>query len=156
MEIRRIESEQMEEALTHVLEVFMQFEAPDYSDEGVETFKRTGIEDREYIDSLTMYGAFHNQELVGVIATRNEGRHIALFFVKALFHGKGIGRALWEKVLTESTAKKITVNSSPFAKEVYHRFGFIDTEEEKEYEGVRFIPMIYSRIPFIYSMYGFG
>ena len=37
--IRRINSDEVEEALALALEVFMEFEAPDYKPEGVETFR---------------------------------------------------------------------------------------------------------------------
>ncbi len=47
--IRRIKSEEVEEALALALEVFMQFEAPDYKPEGVETFKRDIVENKDYV-----------------------------------------------------------------------------------------------------------
>ena len=37
--IRRINSDEVEKALALALEVFMEFEAPDYKPEGVETFR---------------------------------------------------------------------------------------------------------------------
>ena len=97
----------------------MEYEAPDYSGEGVETFKRTAIYNKEYIDSITIYGAFENRKLLGIIATRNEGNHIALFFVEGQYHRQGIGRKLFQEVLEHSRSNEITVNSSPYAKEVY-------------------------------------
>lgn len=39
------------------------------------------------MSSLTINGAYEDDELIGVIATRNEGNHIALFFVKAEWQG---------------------------------------------------------------------
>lgn len=62
-------------------EVFMQFEAPEYSDEGINEFYRS-IHDDDYVSRLRVFGALSGNELVGMIATRNEGTHIALFFVK--------------------------------------------------------------------------
>jgi len=35
----------------------------------------------------------------------------------------------------------ITVNSSPYALEVYHRLGFIDKDREQTVDGIRFTPM---------------
>eukprot|EP00032_Breviata_anathema_P000436 JZ549211.1.p1 GENE.JZ549211.1~~JZ549211.1.p1 ORF type:complete len:148 (+),score=3.44 JZ549211.1:65-508(+) len=145
MHIRKIEADEVNAALTLVLEVFMEYEAPDYSADGVETFKRTGIENPDYVASLLMYGAYDDGRLVGVIATRRNGTHIALFFVKGDYHRKGIGRALFDVVLTESKADNITVNSSPYAREVYHRLGFVDTGAEQTVGGVCFYPMIYKK-----------
>ncbi len=48
--IRKINSNEVYEALALALEVFMQFEAPDYSPEGVSTFKRDVIENEKFID----------------------------------------------------------------------------------------------------------
>ena len=75
--IKRLDETQS--ALQLVWEVFQEFESPDYTQEGINEFYKT-IHDENYISMLTMYGAFLNGELVGVIATRNNGRHIALFF----------------------------------------------------------------------------
>lgn len=139
MELRQLLMEEYDDAKALVMEVFMQFEAPDYGAQGVETFKRTGIEDDAYMASLTMYGAFEGKHLVGIIATRNEGKHIALFFVKGSYHQRGIGTALFELVKKDA----MTVNSSPYAEKVYERLGFIRTAGEQCVDGICFIPMKY-------------
>jgi len=105
----------------------MKYEAPDYSDEGVDTFKKTAVYNEDYIESIKMYGAYKNDKIVGVIATRNSGSHIALFFVDGQHHRKGIGKKLFQTVLDQSTADELTVNSSPYAQEVYRHLGFEDT-----------------------------
>ena len=48
--IRKINSNEVNEALALAFEVFMQFEAPDYSPEGVAAFKRDIIENEQFID----------------------------------------------------------------------------------------------------------
>jgi len=50
---------------------------------------------------------------------------------------------LFQTVLDQSTTNEITVNSSPYAKEVYHHLGFEDTDQEQITCGMRYIPMIY-------------
>ena len=82
--IRKLESFETESALDLVNKVFMEFEAPDYSEEGVEEFNKS-MRDEEYLSKLCMYGAYANEKLIGVIATRSEGTHIALFFVDSGF-----------------------------------------------------------------------
>lgn len=42
-EIRKIHSNEVTEALALALEVFLQFEAPDYKPEGIDTFKRVSV-----------------------------------------------------------------------------------------------------------------
>lgn len=144
MEIKKIDRNQRDTAIQLVSTVFMQFEAPDYSAEGVETFKRTAIYNNDFLDSLNMYGAYDSETLLGVIATRNKGNHIALFFVDGKHHRQGIGKRLFQIVLENSTGKEITVNSSPYAVEVYHRLGFVDIAPEETTNEIRYIPMVYN------------
>ena len=48
--IRKITSNEVESAMSLALEVFTQFEAPDYPPEGVETFKKDIVENPEYLE----------------------------------------------------------------------------------------------------------
>ena len=48
--IRQVKPNEVSDALTLALEVFMQFEAPDYKPQGVETFRKDIIENAEFID----------------------------------------------------------------------------------------------------------
>jgi len=45
--------------------VFLEFEAPDYSEEGINTF-RDFINNEDVINGLEMYGAYEKGTLVGV------------------------------------------------------------------------------------------
>jgi GNAT superfamily N-acetyltransferase len=96
------------------------------------------------MESLDMYGYYSDEKLIGVIAIRNKGNHIALFFVDGKYHIQGIGRKLFSYVLENSSSDEITVNSSPYAKEVYHRLGFVDTDVEQTVDGIRFT-MVYRK-----------
>lgn len=140
MEIRQLESFEIEEAVSLIWEVFLQFEAPDYSDEGIRSFKEF-IENEEILKTLEFFGAFEQDELKGVIATNENRKHICCFFVKAKYHRQGIGRKLWEYVLKHSSRNVFTVNSSPYAVPVYHKLGFTDTDTEQLSDGMRYTPM---------------
>lgn len=144
MEIRELAQPEKDEALKLVLNVFMIYEAPDYIEEGIRNFTNY-IGNREYTDSLIMYGAYDSNKIVGVIATRNEGNHIALFFVDGRYHRQGIGKQLFKAVIENSTSDKITVNSSPYATEIYHHLGFADTNVEQLTDGMRYTPMVYTK-----------
>ena len=120
----------------------MKYEAPDYSEQGIQTFTDF-VKNKESIDALEMYGAFRNNELVGVIATRSDGNHIALFFVDGKYHRQGVGRYLFEAIIRASTGEKITVNSSPYAVEVYKKLGFVPDCGERLTGGMRYTPMTY-------------
>ena len=142
--IESISKKHHEAAINLVLSVFMQYEACDYSKEGINTFKAF-ISNPESTDSLEFNGAYINNEIIGVIATRNNGNHIALFFVDGRYHRQGIGRKLFQVVLEKSTGNKITVNSSPYAVEIYKKLGFTADTDEQIKEGIRFTPMTYTK-----------
>lgn len=144
MEIRKLNPTEKNAALKLVWEVFQEFESPDYTQEGTDSF-RNYIQHANTIDNLEMLGAFDRKELTGMIATRNDGSHIALFFVRKEHHRQGIGRQLFEKVATDSRSERITVHSSPYAVDIYHRLGFTDTQPEQSTDGIRYTPMVFIR-----------
>ena len=80
------------------------------------------------------------EKLVGVIATK-DATHIALFFVDGKFQGQGIGRKLYNKIIELNNQEFFTVNSSPYAHEIYKHLGFVDTDTEQCINGLRFYPM---------------
>lgn len=125
LEIRKINEMQMANAIDLIWTTFLQFEAPDYSEEGVQSFKDF-IENQEIHKQLEFWGAYDAEELKGVIATNENRKHICCFFVKSQYHRQGIGRKLWEYLRENSENETITVNSSPYAVPVYHKLGFVD------------------------------
>lgn len=131
-------------ALSLALSVFMEFEAPDYVEQGINTFKDF-VQNKEMTDNLDIYAAIDHGNVVGVIATRNEGNHIALFFVDGKLHRNGIGKKLFQIVLENSTAEKITVNASPYAVEIYRHLGFVELDKEQLTDGIRYIQMVYNK-----------
>ncbi len=138
--VRKLTGQEIETALTLAWEVFQEFEAPDYSDQGVKEFYHS-IQQPHWLSLLQMVGAYEQDKLVGIIATRNCGSHIALLFVKGSYHKMGIGRKLFEALLKDSPTDTITVNASPFAVAVYHKLGFQDSDKEQVFNGIRYIPM---------------
>lgn len=140
MEIKKLAKGDIPKALDLVLNVFMEYEAPDYSEQGIETFQNC-MKDGEWLKSLQFFGAYMNNSLVGVIAARNNGNHIALFFVKGKYHRQGIGRRLFDRVVENSTNNTITVNSSPYAVKIYKHLGFAETQDEQLTDGMRYTPM---------------
>lgn len=140
METRELAENEYSAALELAWNVFCEYEAPDYSQQGVESFN-TAIHDLEYIAQLRIYGAYEGNNLVGVLATRNAGTHIALFFVKGCFHRKSVGKRLFSHACTDNTSGKLTVNSSPYAVDVYKHLGFHAIESELTTDGIRYTPM---------------
>ena len=138
--IRRILKEEMKEALDLVWKVFLKYEAPDYTQEGITEFKKV-INDESWLSDKEFYGAYIQEKIVGVIATKDK-HHIALFFVDGNYHRQGIGRKLFENIKRLNNDNYFTVNSSPYAHEIYKHLGFVDTSSKvQEYNGLKFYPM---------------
>lgn len=148
MEIRDIERKDIKAALDLVWNVFLEFEAPQYVQAGVQEFKDfislKSILKMYDTGEIRFWGCYDNKKLAGVIATK-EINHICLLFVSPQYHRKGIARNLFKTVLdsiTDKNIKSITVNSSPYAVDVYHKLGFTDLDSEKTVNGIRFTPMV--------------
>jgi N-acetylglutamate synthase-like GNAT family acetyltransferase len=71
-----------------------------------------------------LLGCIDNDYLIGVIATN-------------LF------QTVEERCKRQNNISKITVNSSLYAIEFYHRLGFADTDKEQIVNGIRFTSMAY-------------
>lgn len=135
-------------AMDLVWRVFSQFEAPEYSEQGIREFKDfvapPTVQGRMAAGELFVWGCFAGDDITGVIATRPPC-HISLLFVDPTYHRQGIARALYETVLddyrTGSNHREMTVHSSPYAQQAYRRLGFADTAAEQAVNGLRFIPM---------------
>ena len=139
-EIRELPLSRAGAALALARAVFRQYEAPDYPPEGAAEFDRS-LQDPAYLAALRLFGAFRGETLAGMIATRDGGRHIALFFVDGAYHRQGIGRQLMAAVRACAPDGCLTVNASPYAVPVYHRLGFCDTAPEQAVNGLCFTPM---------------
>ena len=137
--VRRLRAGEIPDALALMWKVFLQFEAPEYSAEGIASF-RASLEDEERIRSMTFYGAFDGKKLVGVLCMRAP-QHIAGFFVDAAYHRRGIGRTLFETMRQDYDRQVFTVHSSPYAVGFYRRLGFVPTQGEQITNGLRYTPM---------------
>ena len=137
--VRRLAPEEYPAALELCWRVFLEFEAPEYSPEGVAAF-RASLDDEERTRRLDFYGAFDGEKLVGVLCMRAP-QHIGGFFVDAAYHRRGIGRRLFKAMRQDYETQVFTVNSSPYAVEVYRRLGFVPTDTEQLTDGLRYTPM---------------
>lgn len=151
--IRKITQDEVSEALSLALEVFMQYEAPDYSPEGVDTFKRDIVENEGFIDNCKkgkcpIYAAFDNGKIIGIIGMRPNRTHINLVFTKKEYHRQGVATAIFNSLLADllkenPSLKEITLNSSPYGKDFYLHLGFTPLSGEVETNGIRYTPMKY-------------
>lgn len=137
-----------DDAMALAWRTFMQFEAGDYTHEGIESFQNFVTDSILYrmflLGEYQLFGAYDNGRMVGMITLRCE-THISLLFVDRKYHMKGIGRLLIDYisdyVLREEGHNRITVNSAPYAVDFYHRVGFTDTGAAQMNQGVIYTPM---------------
>lgn len=137
-----------DDAMALAWRVFMQFEARDYSPEGIESFQDFITDSVLYrmflMGQYQLFAAYENEHMVGMISLRNE-THISLLFVDAKYHRRGIGRQLIQYVsnyvIQEEGHDFITVNAAPYAVGFYHRVGFVDTGVRQFNDGIWYTPM---------------
>lgn len=142
LSVRTLTETEIPSALDLAWRVFLAFEGPEYSAEGIYEFRKS-IRDPEYLSGLRFYGAFAGTLLAGVAATRTSGTHIALLFVDGNHHRQGIGKALFLALAEDCSSRPLTVNSSPYAVGFYRSLGFRETAAEQNVRGLRFTPMAF-------------
>lgn len=152
MDIKLVSENEIDNALDLILRVFMEFEAPDYSGEGVDSFVNDIIKNDDFrkgclTGQFKMYGAFDGKKIVAVMTMRKTS-HIMLAFVDRDYQRQGIGKRLFEYICNDIRSNnddiyEITVNSSPYGEKFYTSLRFIRISEEQEKHGIKYIPMVY-------------
>lgn len=141
MNIRQLDNLEYDQAVDLSLSVFMECGAADFDINGLETFK-SFIYNTDLMNELTIFGAFDDNVLIGIIGTKNSGAHISLFFISPEYHRKGLGRKLFDFAYTNQTEKEITVNSSSYAVKFYESLGFSKKAGEQVTNGLKYTPMV--------------
>ena len=147
-QIRNAYRDEWEGAMSLAWRTFLRFEADVYSPEGVRNFENFITDSTLYrmfvVGSYQMFVALDGKKIVGMITLRDT-THISLLFVDEKYHRQGIGRALMQYLsnylLTEVQASRVTVNSSPYGVEFYHKLGFRDLRPQEKRDGIIYTPM---------------
>ncbi len=149
---RKLKTTDLKEASDLIWRVFSEFEAPEYSNEGIENFRKfinvDNLKANLESENMVFFGCYlMTGKIIGLISMRSQN-HISLLFVDKMFHRNGIAKDLFgllKKHLLETcdTISSITVNSSPYAVNAYAHLGFTKVSDEQIKDGIRFIPMKY-------------
>ncbi len=129
-------------------DTFMRFDAPDYSQEGINNFRNFVNDDM--LRKMFLAGQYQlivavdRGRIVGMLSIRDK-KHISLLFVDAAYHFNGIGSALIKYasryVRNEEGMERLTVNASPYAVKFYKKRGFRELGAETVADGIRYTPM---------------
>lgn len=147
-QIRWAASEDWQAVMDMVWRTFLQFEAGDYTQEGIASFRDFITDSRLYRmfveGNYPMLVAVDGSRIIGQISVRN-GNHISLLFVDREYHRRGVGRKLIdcmaEYLKKERHALYMSVKAAPYALGFYYRVGFHACSPEEEYSGIRVTTM---------------
>lgn len=129
--IRFAELKDWNEAVEVIWRTFLKFEAPEYTEEGVDNF-------RDFLYDGTIYNDFKNgnyqmivavcdEKIVGAASFRNRN-HLSLLFVDEPYQKQGLGSRLLsatcEYIKNEEGLDCITLTAAPAAVEFYLKLGF--------------------------------
>lgn len=144
--IRQMEPGEEEQVAELIQEIFDQYIAADYTEQGIAEFGRFSSPQqiaKRRVSNLFLLAIEHGQP-IGVIEMRDS--HICLLFVDRTYQGRGIATRLINTAFSlieenGGQVRVVTVNSSPYAVRIYQKLGFVATGDEQEVDGIRFIPM---------------
>ena len=97
--IRKLMKEEYKNAINLSYQVCIECGINDFTEEGIETFK-SFVYDTSLMNTLDIYGAFDNHLLIGIIGVHRERQHISLFFVLPHYHRQGIGKSLFDYMMS--------------------------------------------------------
>ncbi|MCR5686452.1 MAG: GNAT family N-acetyltransferase [Lachnospiraceae bacterium] len=147
-EIRHLKAKEWDMAMQLAWDTFLVYEAPEYEPVGVKHFHEFVKGDelkKMFADGhYRAWGAFDERNTIAGVLGIREHWHISLLFVEPSLHHQGIATALLNSAFTEAVREGITemtVFSSPYAAEFYHKKGFVDMDREKTTDGIRYTPM---------------
>ena len=143
--IRKLSKTEYEQAASLALNVYIQCGAEDFNEEGVKSFK-SFIFSEQLMNELVIYGAFEDKNLVCIMGTKHEGKHLSLFFIRKEYQCKGIGKQLFCFAISDCPVDEMSVNSSTYAIRFYQSLGFEKTNEKQCTNGISYTPMILRRV----------
>lgn len=145
-QIIKIDEKRLADALALVKRVFDEFEAPEFPQAGVQAFYAyCGYEKclkQLQANEMHIWTWQRDEEIYGVLALI--GDHVGMLFVDKNMHNQGIATKLLkeaQKQVKQDGYDEITINAFPYAVEIYHHMGFVDTDRESIKDGMRFTPM---------------
>lgn len=148
MEIHRVNNEDLT-AITKLVEAVSQASVlPHFTDQGKQAYMTRVLPDIKTTfdnDNFVTVKAISNDTLLGFAAMR-AGNYLTHLFVSHQVQGRGIGQTLLQHLLNSTDAQEIKLRSAINAVDFYLKHGFEITDQEGEFNGIRFVPMSLVRL----------
>lgn len=149
MVVRKAEKEEWEEAMALAWRVFQKYDAPDYTEEGIDSFLNFISDNSLYkmflAGEYVLFVAESGGKIIGIISLRM-GKHISLLFVDEKYQRIGAGKKLvnyLENYLAnELGVYQCSVNAAPGAIAFYEKIGFESIGPMEISDGITYMPMI--------------
>lgn len=146
--IKKVRYKNLEEAFSLINRTFLEFLAPDYSREGIDTFNYYFIENDNFKSQFktglqNMYATYDKNKIIGVLSISIHN-NISCVFVDKGYHRQRVATNLFNYVISlakERGVERIRLNASPYAVPFYHSLGFVDTNTRQNFHGIIFTPM---------------
>lgn len=145
MKLRDATGDDLESITNLILNCSEKFILPMLNEEGKQTYMHShSLEVMRGRLSQFQYQVFEqDSKIIGVVGMRRPS-HLFHLHVEPEFHGKGLGRQLWnaakERAMRLDQPDKFTVNSSTYAVRFYEKLGFQAAATEVR-GGVEYVPM---------------
>ncbi len=143
---REINPEEEQTVCELVAQVFNEFVASDYEQDGIDEFFRfanpSAMKERMQSDGFALV-AYQDDILVGMLEFCLPDC-IAMLFVTAQRQGIAtelLAQAIGKARVFNTELSKLTVHSSPYAESIYQKMGFRKTGNIKTENGITYIPM---------------
>jgi GNAT superfamily N-acetyltransferase len=147
MEIQRVNSEDLS-IVTNLVEAVSKVAVlPNFTEQGKQEYIARVLPDIKTTfdnDDFVTVKAISNDTLLGFAAMR-AGNYLTHLFVSHQAQGQGIGQKLLQHLLDSTNAQEIKLRSAINAVDFYLKHGFEITEQEGEFNGIRFVPMSLKR-----------
>lgn len=148
MDIQKVEPEDLS-AVTHLVSEISDLDVlPLLNSQGQQEYKERVLPDLVLtLDNKNFHSikAISKGELIGFAALR-DGNYLTHLFVSKSAQSKGVGSQLLNCLLDSTDAKEISLRSSVNAVGFYSKNGFVTTDKEAEFNGIRFAPMTLVRV----------
>jgi GNAT superfamily N-acetyltransferase len=131
-----------------IKKVYDEFVSIDYCEKGNNFFHEwiqpSKIAERQN-NQINIWIAFIEKELVGMMEIR-DNKFISLLFVDKKYQGRGIAKRLFDESLKEiikrdSNLDKFFVHASPYSIPIYKKMGFVNKDNMREENGIKYMPM---------------